>query len=104
MNVLFFRFFFSMKMKSSSDTGSPWLHDDSEKDYKKSISLSFGETVWKCVNDGIDKGMDVGGGILGIPGVLVGCLVGALQVRLRACMLLLQDDKQKYYKSTMLTK
>ena len=54
-----------------------WLHDDKEKDYKEKIKSSFGETVWYCITDGFDSGVEIGGDILGIPGKIVGAAVGA---------------------------
>lgn len=54
-----------------------WLYDDNEKDYKKRIRKSFGETVWYCVTDGYDRGKEVGEEILGIPGRVVGAAIGA---------------------------
>lgn len=60
-----------------NDEEDNWLHDDSEKDYRKSIENSFGETVWDCITDGVDTGIEIGGDILGIPGKVVGAAVGA---------------------------
>ncbi len=60
-----------------NDEEDNWLHDDSEKDYRKSIESSFGETVWDCITDGVDTGIEIGGDVLGIPGKIVGAAVGA---------------------------
>ena len=54
-----------------------WLHDDKETDYKEKIKSSFGETVWDCITDGFDAGVEIGGNILGIPGKIVGATVGS---------------------------
>lgn len=54
-----------------------WLHDDQEKDYKEKIKSSFGETVWDCITDGFDTGVEIGENILGIPGKIIGAAVGS---------------------------
>jgi len=55
-----------------NDEEDNWLYDDNEKDYKDKIKRSFGETVWDCITDGFDSGVEIGGNILGIPGKIVG--------------------------------
>ena len=60
-----------------NDEKDNWLHDDEEKDYKRSIGRSFGETVWDCVTEGFDCGAVLGGEILGIPGKVIGATIGA---------------------------
>lgn len=54
-----------------------WLHDDQEKDYKEKIKSSFGETVWDCITDGFDTGVEIGGNILGIPSKIIDAAVGS---------------------------
>lgn len=68
-----------------------WLHDDKEKDYRKSIKSSFVETVWDCITDGFDKGVEVGGDILGIPGKVVGAAVGATAGAVKGVMVAIFD-------------
>lgn len=60
-----------------NDEEDNWLYDDNEKDYKDKIKRSFGETVWDCITDGFDSGVEIGGNILGIPGKIVGAAVGS---------------------------
>ena len=60
-----------------NDDEDNWLHDDKETDYKGKIKSSFGETVWDCITDGFNTGVEIGGNILGIPGKIVGAAVGS---------------------------
>ena len=60
-----------------NDDEDNWLHDDEETNYKEKIKSSFGETVWDCITDGFDTGVEIGGNILGIPGKVVGAAVGS---------------------------
>lgn len=60
-----------------NDEEDKWLYDDNEKNYKDEIKRSFGETVWDCITDGFDSGVEIGGNILGIPGKIVGAAVGS---------------------------
>ena len=53
-----------------------WLHDDQEEDYKGGIKRGFFETVGYCISEGAESGGDVGEKILGIPGRVVGIVVG----------------------------
>lgn len=54
-----------------------WLYDDKEDDYKEKVKDGFCETVWFCISDGAESGIEIGGNILGIPGKIVGAAVGA---------------------------
>ena len=60
-----------------NDEKDNWLHDDQEKDYKEKIKSSFGETVWDCITDGFDTGVEIGGNVLGIPGKIICAAVGS---------------------------
>lgn len=53
-----------------------WLHDDHEEDYKERIKIGFFETVGYCIEEGAGTGGDIGEKILGVPGKLVGIVVG----------------------------
>lgn len=55
-----------------------WLYDDHMEDYKDKVTDGFGDTVWFCISDGIEQGMEIGGDILGIPGKAVGAVAGAV--------------------------
>lgn len=53
-----------------------WLHDDEEYDYKSSAKSDFFESVGYCVEEGASIGGDIGGKILGVPGLVLGCIIG----------------------------
>lgn len=54
-----------------------WIYDDKEDDYKGKVKEGFCETVWSCISDGAESGIEIGGNILGIPGKVVGAAIGA---------------------------
>lgn len=53
-----------------------WLYDDEEQDYKTSTNNRFFETIGFRMEIGADNGADIGGRILGVPGMIVGYFVG----------------------------
>jgi len=53
-----------------------WLHDDKEKDYKDAVRKGLLESIVDGLETGVEKGSDFGKKILGIPGEVVGTLVG----------------------------
>ena len=55
-----------------------WMFDDREKDYAEAIQESFWDSLFKDILEGIEKGAVVGGCAIGIPGILVGGLSGAI--------------------------
>ena len=55
-----------------------WLYDDKESDYKGGIKSGFLDTVWYGISDGAETGSEIGQGILGIPGFVVGGAIGAV--------------------------
>ena len=55
-----------------------WLHDDNEKDYKDAVRKGLLESIVDGLETGVEKGSDFGKKILGIPGEVVGTLVGGV--------------------------
>lgn len=53
-----------------------WLHDDKEENYKEEVKSGFFETVGYCIGEGAETGGEIGEKILGIPGKIVGTVVG----------------------------
>ena len=60
-----------------NDEEDNWIYDDKEEDYKAKVKAGFCETVWSCISDGAESGIEIGGNILGIPGKIVGATIGS---------------------------
>lgn len=60
-----------------NDEKDNWMYDDKEDNYKEKVKDGFCETVWSCISDGAETGIEIGGNILGIPGKIVGAAIGS---------------------------
>ena len=60
-----------------NDAKDHWMYDDKEDSYKEKVKDGFCETVWSCISDGAETGIEIGGNILGIPGKIVGAAIGS---------------------------
>ena len=54
-----------------------WLYDDQQEDYKGETKRSFFDTVYDCVWENAYDGGELGETILGIPGRVIGSVIGA---------------------------
>ena len=58
-------------------TEDNWLYDDMKADYRVQTGKKFSETVRDCISESAENGFEIGAGILGIPGGVVGLVFGA---------------------------
>jgi len=61
-----------------------WTSNDKDKDYTGAVAKSFWDSLLDGVLAGVEKGVAIGGYTIGVPGMLVGGLVGAVFGGLRA--------------------
>ena len=54
-----------------------WNYDDKEVDYIYRTTSNFSDTVWDCIQEGANAGVEVGGAALGVPGAIVVGIVGS---------------------------
>ena len=54
-----------------------WNYDDKEVDYIYRTTSNFSDTVWDCIQEGANAGVEVGGAVLGVPGAIVVGIVGS---------------------------
>jgi len=58
-----------------NDDEDMWKFDDNQEDYVEEISNSFGEIFMDTVASFAEKGVEVGGVCLGVPGAIIGSVV-----------------------------
>lgn len=58
-----------------NDNEDMWRFDDNQEDYVEGISNSFGEVFMDTVTSYAEKGLEVGGVCLGVPGAIIGSVV-----------------------------
>lgn len=58
-----------------NDNEDMWKFDDNQEDYVEGISNSFGEIFMDTVTSFAEKGVEVGGVCLGVPGAIIGSVV-----------------------------
>ena len=58
-----------------NDNEDMWKFDDNQEDYVEGISNSFGEIFMDTVASFAEKGVEVGGVCLGVPGAIIGSVV-----------------------------
>ena len=58
-----------------NDNEDMWKFDDNQEDYVGGISNSFGEIFMDTVASYAEKGVEVGGVCLGVPGAIIGSVV-----------------------------
>ena len=58
-----------------NDNEDMWKFDDNQEDYVEGISNSFGEVFMDTVSSFAEKGLEVGGVCLGVPGAIIGSVV-----------------------------
>ena len=63
---------------SINDNQDNWEHDDHEEDYKEEIQKSFLESIGESIGEGTAGGAWIGEHLLGIPGKVIGYLLGGV--------------------------
>ncbi len=64
-------------IKGINDDPEVYQYNDDETDYKEEMKSSF-DDMTTCIADGINNGAVIGHAILGVPGMVVGCVAGGI--------------------------